>query len=228
MTPQQVREMLAETLADHQLTRSERKAVGRILEHLDPSPQALTVYRSAAFELAGEALNGRNNSAVLEWLEDVMKLLQSQSSDHAPPDAEACFSPGDDCPKRIGRLFDAARKAADVCVFTITDDRISNAVLDAHRRGVKVRIVTDDDKSADLGSDIERLMSAGVPVRIDRSQYHMHHKFALFDGRQLLTGSYNWTRGAAEWNEENFIVTGDPRLISPFAELFERLWAKFG
>ena len=229
MNPQQVKQMLAETLADHRLSRSERQAMSRILEHLDPSPQALAVYRAAAFDLAREALAEADMPAVLQWLEDVMKLLQSSSTtNHAPPDAEACFSPGDDCPKRIARLFITARKTADVCVFTITDDRIADAILDAHRRGVRVRIVTDDDKSADLGSDIGRLASAGIPVRIDRSQYHMHHKFALFDGRQLLTGSYNWTRGAAEWNEENFVITADPRLISPFAGLFEQLWEKFG
>ncbi len=40
---------------------------------------------------------------------------------------------------------------------------------------------------------------------------HMHHKFALFDGGRLLTGSYNWTRGAAETNYENVIDTTDPK-----------------
>jgi cardiolipin hydrolase len=55
----------------------------------------------------------------------------------------------------------------------------------------------------------------------------MHHKFALFDGSLLLTGSYNWTRSAASSNEENFIITGDLRFIKPFSELFEQLWQQF-
>jgi cardiolipin hydrolase len=52
----------------------------------------------------------------------------------------------------------------------------------------------------------------------------MHHKFALFDDARLLTGSYNWTRSAADCNEENLIVTGDPRLVGPFRQEFDKLW----
>ena len=52
----------------------------------------------------------------------------------------------------------------------------------------------------------------------------MHHKFALFDGTVLLTGSYNWTRSAAAQNNENLIVTNDHRLATAFSSLFDRLW----
>jgi cardiolipin hydrolase len=113
-------------------------------------------------------------------------------------------------------------------VFTITDDRIASAILDAHRRGVAVRVVSDNDKAGDQGSDIERLLAAGIPVRLDRTEYHMHHKFAVFDNERLLTGSFNWTRGATDFNEENLIVTDDPRVVRPFAARFEKLWAKYG
>ncbi len=120
------------------------------------------------------------------------------------------------------------RKSADVCVFTITDDRISNAIIEAHRRGIEIRILTDNEKAFDAGSDITRLERAGLQVRVDRTPYHMHHKFAIIDNELLLNGSYNWTRGAAENNEENFIITDDKRLLGPFRELFERLWKQFG
>ncbi len=56
----------------------------------------------------------------------------------------------------------------------------------------------------------------------------MHHKFAIFDHRLLLTGSYNWTRSAASDNEENFILSGDPRLLKSFAGMFDKLWDTFG
>jgi phosphatidylserine/phosphatidylglycerophosphate/cardiolipin synthase-like enzyme len=171
--------------------------------------------------------NNPGTREVLDWLEEVVKLLQSPAM-HQPTRAESHFSPGDDCPMRIGGLFSAARKSADVCVFTITDDRISDAIIEAHRRGVEVRIITDNEKAFDPGSDISRLEREGVRVRVDRSPYHMHHKFAVFDEDLLLTGSYNWTRGAAECNEENFVITDERRLLSPFRELFERLWKQFG
>jgi phosphatidylserine/phosphatidylglycerophosphate/cardiolipin synthase-like enzyme len=111
-------------------------------------------------------------------------------------------------------------------VFTVTDDRISDAMLAAHKRGVRLRVITDNDKAFDLGSDVQRLGAAGVAVRVDRTQFHMHHKFALFDGRRLLNGSYNWTRGAARDNEENVVVTDDAALIAAFQGTFDQLWER--
>lgn len=144
------------------------------------------------------------------------------------PAAEVAFSPGDSCLQAIRSEIARARRSIDACVFTITDDRIASALLDAHRRGVKVRVITDNDKSLDEGSDVDRLARAGIPVRKDLTEYHMHHKFAVFDGRVMLTGSYNWTRGAARYNEENLIVSDDPRLCEPFAREFEELWRRLG
>jgi mitochondrial cardiolipin hydrolase len=141
------------------------------------------------------------------------------------PKPLALFSPGDACLGHIVNRFFAARKSVEVCVFTITDDRITRAILDAHKRRVQVRIVTDNEKMYDAGSDIERLAAAGVPVRVDKSPYHMHHKFAVFDRTFLVNGSYNWTRGAAEYNFENVMDTADPGLVSAFGAEFERLWA---
>ena len=121
----------------------------------------------------------------------------------------------------------ACRRSADLCVFTITDDRITRALLDCHRRGLKLRLITDNDKAFDLGSDIERIAAAGVAVKVDRTPFHMHHKFAIFDGGAVLTGSYNWTVGAAKNNEENLVVSNDRRLLTAFTGEFDRLWKKF-
>ena len=52
----------------------------------------------------------------------------------------------------------------------------------------------------------------------------MHHKFCILDGRDVLTGSYNWTHRAAHHNEENLVLTtGDPELARHFLREFARL-----
>lgn len=71
-------------------------------------------------------------------------------------------------------------------------------ILAAYQRKLAVRIVTDNEKELDSGSDIARCRAEGIAVRVDRSSAHMHHKFALFDGQVLINGSYNWTRSAAQ------------------------------
>ncbi|GAB4137694.1 MAG: phospholipase D-like domain-containing protein [Planctomycetaceae bacterium] len=231
MKPSQLRNMLTQTLEDFRMSRGERQALSRILDHLDPTEEMLALYRNLAFELAREAIatsGTQKTTDIVDWLEDVAKVLQSRSkASSRVTHAESYFSPNDDCPRHIQRMFSTAKESADVCVFTITDDRICEEMIDAHKRGVRIRVITDDDKSLDLGSDVDKLQRAGIPVRIDRTSHHMHHKFALFDANRLLTGSYNWTRSAARDNEENFIVTGDVRFIRRFSDLFENLWQKF-
>jgi phosphatidylserine/phosphatidylglycerophosphate/cardiolipin synthase-like enzyme len=220
--PSDVPDMLAQTLEDEKLSRGEKQALRAVIVEQAPPDHELAHLRKQAFAQAAEKLTDAHARSVLAWLQGVVETLQPQPA-HVPA-AEACFNPGCDCAHRIARLFAGAKRQADVCVFTITDDRIANAILDAHRRGVAVRILSDDEKSGDLGSDIERLAAAGIAVHLDRSPFHMHHKFAIFDNELLLTGSYNWTRGAARDNLENFVLTGERRLIEAFANEFERLW----
>ncbi len=229
MSPQEVDKLLLQTLQDRRLSGGERDALRQVFSDQDVDEQTRAFCRHRAFELARAELADLETSKVVDWLEAVVKALQPQTQpDREELEAcEACFSPGHDCPRRIAELFARARRSVDVCVFTITDDRIAAAIFDAHHRGVALRIVSDNDKALDLGSDIERFAQAGIAVRLDRSEFHMHHKFAIFDGRLLVNGSYNWTRGAAEQNHENLVLSSNRRLVAAFAGLFEKLWEQF-
>jgi mitochondrial cardiolipin hydrolase len=141
--------------------------------------------------------------------------------------SQVFFSPGLQCIQEIIRQLNQCRESVDVCVFTITDDRIARAIIAAYQRGVSVRVLTDNDKSHDLGSDIRRLADAGIPCKMDTgNDAHMHHKFAIFDHAILLNGSFNWTRSASEINEENLIVTEDHEMLEAFQQRFELLWNK--
>ena len=225
MSPQEIQEQLARSLEDRRVSRGERQDLQKALAELAPGVDRRALLR-LAFELARTSPGKMGDGLVLDWLEDVVKALEpSLSSVPSSPVAEAYFSPGEDCPRAIIRLLEDARRTADVCVFTITDDRLTSALLEAHRRGVAFRVITDNDKAFDEGSDIDRIRCAGVPLRVDQTRFHMHHKFAIFDGQTLLSGSYNWTRGASRDNEENLIVTSEPRLLAAFKVAFERLWA---
>ena len=222
-------EALRATLEDHQLTRSEKRALKALLADFTLDEQALGLLRRRAFEMARAELAGKESHDVLAWLEEVVKVIGAAA---APPPprfaAEAYFTGEDDMALRVRKLFQRCRRRADVCVFTITDDFITSAILSAHERGVAIRVISDDDKVYDLGNDVGALQRAGVPVRLDRSEAHMHHKFALFDATTLLTGSYNWTKGAARDNQENILVTDDERLVAAYYDEFERLWERYG
>ena len=217
--------ILRKTLDDGRLSRSERRAVATIVDDEELDRHQLAAYRNAALSVARKAIRDPRDGDVVQWLYDVLGLLTPK-----PPGevrAEALFSPGDTCLRQIVGLINGARRSIDVCVFTITDDRIAEALLEANRRHIQLRVLSDAVKTRDPGSDIDRLAAAGVPVALDTHDKFMHHKFAIFDRRTLVTGSYNWTRSAAMANNENLIVSTNTRLLTAFAEEFDRLWANY-
>eukprot|EP01094_Clydonella_sp_ATCC50884_P010068 TRINITY_DN1963_c0_g1_i1.p1 TRINITY_DN1963_c0_g1~~TRINITY_DN1963_c0_g1_i1.p1 ORF type:complete len:187 (+),score=52.59 TRINITY_DN1963_c0_g1_i1:232-792(+) len=128
---------------------------------------------------------------------------------------------------RLLDVIESASASLDICVFSITCDDIANAVIAVHKRGVRVRVITDDDQMDAAGSDIRRMAAEGVPVCDDNSRYHMHNKFAIVDRRLLLSGSFNWTRSAVLNNRENILVTDSPSLVSAFCNEFDKLWALY-
>ncbi len=154
----------------------------------------------------------------------VRAIDAGRSPDTVAVRSQAFFSPGTACLQAINQQLRAAKRSVDICVFTLSDDRITAEVLAAHRRGVSLRCISDNDKEFDPGSDIGHLRAAGIPVALDRTDAHMHHKFAIFDGMRLLNGSYNWTRSAASFNEENLVLSNDPSLVRRFADEFDSLW----
>jgi len=231
MNNERIDALLAQTLEDNRLTRGEKKALKEVFADAGLNAQQMAFARHRAFEMAREAVAGRDDCAVLDWLEGVVKVLNPAPSHLESTPGSRCdvlFSPGEACLDALIEATNAAQRSVDICVFTITDNRISRVIRRAHERGVAVRILTDDDKASDRGSDVQRLREAGVPIRVDRSQHHMHHKFAVFDARLAVTGSYNWTRSAAEHNRENLLVTDEPRVVEPYRRVFDELWVEFG
>ena len=217
----QIQQTLEASLEDFAISRSERKELKQLLANTQGDKTAQAKIRQLAFQLATNAIEEVGELTAMDWLQGVIKLLYSTEKKIK---ASAYFSPGDDCLHRIRRLIGEAQHSLDICIFTITDNRIVEKLEQAHRKGIKIRIISDDLKSDDLGSDMDRLERLGIPCRYDHTDAHMHHKFAIADADLLLTGSYNWTRSASRENNENILVTNNRKLILSFQQEFERLW----
>lgn len=236
MSAKELDALIEQTVRDPRVPSRARGIIERVFRERDLGDDARTAFVAQAIVLARESVDNRHLRETLAWLHRLAAMVDDatgasarKSEARRPHDepSEAYFSPGNDCLDAILGAFDGARERVDVCVFTITDDRIRDAMLRAKRRGVVLRVITDNDKALDEGSDVKTLERAGVPVRIDLTEAHMHHKFAVFDGRRLLTGSYNWTRSAANVNAENVLFTGDATLVRAFSDAFETLWERY-
>ena len=226
----QLEEFLLRSLDDDRLSRGERQVFRELLEDARPGIHEQEWLLSRAISLAKDRLFDGRDEKIVDWLEDVIKVFRPASglSVSGSRVAESHFLPGSGAVDALVTRLHRCRRSMDICVFTVTYDKLADEVIEAHRRKVKVRLITDDEKALDLGSDIERMIRAGIKVRMDRSANHMHNKFAILDGSLLVTGSFNWTRSAAQSNQESFIISDDPVLVRAHQKAFESLWDKFG
>ena len=142
----------------------------------------------------------------------------------APAHIEAYFTPGTECEDRIIAELGRADKI-DIAVYSITNPKIANAIIAAHRRGARVRILTDRTMAGHKSSMIDELVAAGIPVRTNRRHKIEHNKFAVFDNRRMVTGSYNWTTAATKYNSENCIFLTHP--AQEYSKRFEYLWRMY-
>lgn len=226
MENKELEQFLKDALADFILSQSERTRLRELLPTLNSEQSGFL--RNRAFSLVREQLilMPQNLQLILKWLEMVIKTLNTANQQRITH-SSAYFSPGESCRERICTLLSQSNQCVDICVFTIADDTITEAILKAHQRQIQIRIITDNDKSDDAGSDIDYLLSKGINIVADNSPYHMHHKFAIFDNQYLLNGSFNWTRSASLHNCENILITDSPALLKSYQQEFTRLWQRF-
>lgn len=212
---------IKKTFEDKKLSSSEKKALKMNIEEAALDANKRNTLRAGIFNFAREQAEGEKNKEIIDWLENINKLLISENPVFKE---QVFFSPGADCRNTIVDMIKNTRSFLNICVFTISDDRISDEIIRAVKRGVKIKIITDDEKTHDFGSDIMKFAQAGIEVKTDNSSAHMHHKFALFDGKTVLTGSYNWTRSAFQMNQENILITDNKTAVDRFQQEFNRLW----
>lgn len=228
MTKFDIQTLLIESFEDYKLDNTERRALADQLATAELKADDLSYLRNQSFSLVQQIIRESGDALqALKWLEQVIKQLDKARGGDGEVLAESWFSPGNSCVNGIRHQLKRAVKSVDICVFTIADDDLTEAILATYKRGVKVRIITDNDKINDVGSDIDYLARQGIEIKLDNTSYHMHHKFALFDGERLINGSFNWTRSASKYNSEDITLTDDSRHVQAFSRHFEQLWHYF-
>jgi phosphatidylserine/phosphatidylglycerophosphate/cardiolipin synthase-like enzyme len=137
--------------------------------------------------LSGTALSGtvRAQSA---WYEVYFSQVNN--------DVAAAKANAQSIDRVLVRKLATAQSSIDAALHEIDSDRISQALIAAQQRGVRVRIVTEDDYMDE--ASIEALRVAGVPIVSDQGNSGlMHTKFRVIDRRFVWTGSFNTTDNGA-------------------------------
>ena len=168
-------------------------------------------------------------SALESFGDDICKKTKNREKHHTIGEDEVTtwFSPQDKTTQYgVSRLIDRARSEINAAIFFLTSKYIA-ADLDliaAHRRGVKVRVITDATAAKNEYTKQELLREVEIPVKVESWGGKMHAKAMSVDGEFLVAGSMNWTTAGESTNDENSLLIRSARLASQFDEYYQHLW----
>ncbi|MBM3268018.1 MAG: DUF1669 domain-containing protein [Candidatus Sericytochromatia bacterium] len=132
--------------------------------------------------------------------------------------------------KGLLALIRSARKSLDGAFYDINDPGVVAAMIEAARRGVAVRLVTDTDNMAEKDDPtrprqaILDLQAAGVAVRDDRRSAIMHHKFLIVDRKAVWMGSTNLTTSSLYHHNNNALILRSGGIADQYGKEFSRLF----
>lgn len=133
-------------------------------------------------------------------------------------EATVYFSPNGGATEAIVHELDSAQHTIVVQAYSFTSAPIAKALLNAHKRGVKIFAVLDKSNQTDKYSAATFLANANIPVLIDAEHAIAHNKVMVIDSATVITGSFNFTQAAEGKNAENLLVLKDaPALAQAYA-----------
>jgi phosphatidylserine/phosphatidylglycerophosphate/cardiolipin synthase-like enzyme len=138
-----------------------------------------------------------------------------------PAGVQVYFSPHGGATEAVVNALRQATNTVLVQAYSFTSAPIAEALVAAHRRGVKVQVILDHSQRTEKYSEADFLDHSGIPPLIDSQHSIAHSKIMVIDDYLVITGSFNFTKGAEEKNAENLLVINDPVLAKKYLANWE-------
>src|SRR2546425_8838669 len=127
------------------------------------------------------------------------------------------FSPKGGATEAVVRELTAVKTQVLIQAYSFTSAPIAKALVEAHKRGVKILAVLDKSNETAQYSAATFLANAGIQPLIDAEHAIAHSKVMVIDSTTIITGSFNFTKAAEEKNAENMLVIKDvPELVQAY------------
>lgn len=168
----------------------------------------------------------RSTNPIEKLAKEAAKIARDRLEDAntvAPKDNEACFSPDENCDEKLRKFILSAKTSLDIAIFDINRKAIVDAIVEMHDK-VKVRLVVNRKLAKDSAPAIARFKENKMFVRVGKQKGIMHNKFVIVDGKRLETGSFNFTNGAADKNQENQVYLSTPSIVERYQQRFQKMW----
>lgn len=232
----------ADTTGLEQIKSALKNVTSQVQALADPADSRI----ETGFSTNGESLevaqntSGTHDTAArpdffgLEQIKSVLKNVTAPTQAHAVPTdtrIETGFSPNGQALPLVLKTINSARTTLDVMAYSFTSAEVTRALLNATKRGVKLRIVVDHkhnfqtDRSGKPVSALSALTNAGAQVRSVSDYSIMHDKIIVADALHVQTGSFNYSRAAAVSNSENVLVLWNAKQVAQdYTAHFDSRW----
>jgi phosphatidylserine/phosphatidylglycerophosphate/cardiolipin synthase-like enzyme len=137
------------------------------------------------------------------------------------------------------------RQRLDLSLFVFSAQGLANRLAELQQHGVTIRLLADPGFASRSFSEVLDLQGLAMPDRFCKLEAgnspwrqpvagvgtprlargdKLHHKFAVIDGRTVITGSFNWSPSAAHSNDETLLIMDSPQLAAHFMREQDRMW----
>ena len=154
-------------------------------------------------------------------------LLGMSSLAHAQPSVQVGFSPEGSARQLVLETIGGAQHSIQMLAYAFQAPDIMQALVEAKKRGVQVRIVIDKKRNQGKTSKaaMDFVTRHGVELRTN-DHFHIHHdKTIIVDGDTVETGSFNFAPSAETLNSENVVVIrGMPEVSRLYLAHWQSRW----
>lgn len=126
-------------------------------------------------------------------------------------------------------LINESKESIDMAIYGYDEiPTITQALTNAHNRGVKIRFVYDSNSvKGDYYHDNEIIKNLASEYRTDEGKengYIMHNKFVIFDKQKVFTGSMNFSKtGLSGYDENDVIIINSADVARLYEKEFEQM-----
>ena len=157
----------------------------------------------------------------------LIALLGASFALRAEPDIQVGFSPEGSARRLALDTIGQAERSIQVLAYSFQSPRITQALVDARKRGVEVRVVVDEKRNRGKASKaaMDFVTRNGVELRTSSGFHLQHDKTIIVDGDAIATGSFNFAVSAETVNSENLIVVrGMPEVSRRYLAHWQSRW----
>jgi len=159
-----------------------------------------------------------------ELRQEALAQIESISKD-AP--LELIIMP-DDGIEKIEDIIKSANESLDLVVYQLRDANIAKLLVDAHQRGVNVRVILEQLNF--IGENLNQetydfLQSSGVKVKWSAEHFALtHQKTIIVDGKLAVIMTFNLTDKYYVTSRDFGIINTDPEDVKIISDVFNTDW----